>query len=152
MTTTTADRDGPAEPDAQYTLGLRRQQAHARCVVCGGDNDRGLGLVCEAAGGGAVVGVFQAEPWMAGYEGQLHGGVIAALLDSAMTQCLFAHDHAAVTAKLSVRYLMLAPAGVRYTVEAHLVDSRGTRHRMKAKLVHHDQTVAEAKALFLDRR
>lgn len=151
MTTTTADQNEPMQVNPQYVLRLRRKQQHERCVVCGTDNDHGLGLECVVSGEGAVAGVFQAEPWMAGYGGQMHGGIIASLLDSAMVQCLFAHDHVAITATLSVRYLKLAPLGARYTVEAEITETRSTRHRMRARLLLYGGMVAEAKALFLDR-
>ena len=57
-----------------------------------------------------------------GYPGCLHGGIIATILDSAMTNCLFALGHQAVTAELSVKFR--APVRLRRSA---LVEARATR-------------------------
>ena len=152
MNTTTADRTNRVDLSPQHLLELRRTQKHDRCVLCGHNNEKSLSFQCRVAGEQLVIGMFQSEPWMEGYDGQLHGGIIASLLDSAMVQCLFAHDHVAQTAKLEVRYTRPAPLGVCYRVEAHIAESRGTRHRMRAMVTRDNQVVADAKALFLDRK
>jgi acyl-coenzyme A thioesterase PaaI-like protein len=51
-----------------------------------------------------VEAVFSGGDPYQGYTGILHGGVIAMLLDAAMTNCLFAHGHCGVTAELTVRF------------------------------------------------
>ena len=49
---------------------------------------------------GSVRGVFFASAPLEGYTGLLHGGIAAAFLDGAMTNCLFAHGIEALTAEL----------------------------------------------------
>jgi acyl-coenzyme A thioesterase PaaI-like protein len=58
----------------------------------------------EAHAGGIVEAVFQPRVADEGYGGRLHGGVIATLLDAAMTNCLFAHGRCGVTGDLHLRY------------------------------------------------
>jgi len=52
-----------------------------------------------------------ADPKFEGYSGMVHGGIIATLLDSAMTHCLLHKGVSALTGRLSVRYLSPIPIG-----------------------------------------
>jgi len=85
-----------------------RDASHADCVAC--STDSVLGLRCSARPDGSVATVFQPAPWMAGYDGLLHGGIVAAALDAAATQCLFAHGIEGLTALLRIRYRRPAPS------------------------------------------
>jgi acyl-coenzyme A thioesterase PaaI-like protein len=58
----------------------------------------GLGLHFTVAPEGGVESTFAGSDVFEGYAGWLHGGLTAALLDGAMTNCLFAHGCQAVTA------------------------------------------------------
>ncbi|GAG45859.1 unnamed protein product, partial [marine sediment metagenome] len=86
-----------------------------------------------------------------GYAGSLHGGVISALLDGAMTHCIFAHGRAGVTGELRVRY--------RHSVVTdHMAVVRGWIRRfspplcfMGAELFQDGQVKATATAKFVDR-
>lgn len=53
---------------------------------------------------GKLSGQFELGKELQGYEGMVHGGVIAAIIDASMAQCLMGHDIVAYTADLSVRY------------------------------------------------
>jgi acyl-coenzyme A thioesterase PaaI-like protein len=53
---------------------------------------------------GSVQTTLQPERACEGYAGMLHGGVIATLLDAAMTNCLFAQGRCGLTAELCVRF------------------------------------------------
>jgi uncharacterized protein (TIGR00369 family) len=54
--------------------------------------------------GGGVEAEVVVDHRFEGYAGMVHGGVIATLLDAAMTNCLFARGVRGVTADLHVRY------------------------------------------------
>jgi acyl-coenzyme A thioesterase PaaI-like protein len=86
-----------------------------------------------------------------GYPDMLHGGIICALLDGAMTNCLFAHGHAAVTAELKVRFrhpvVTKRPARVR----AWIAKTFHPLHEMVAELVQEEQVMATARAKFVER-
>ena len=53
---------------------------------------------------GTLRGTFCGEKCHEGFAGIVHGGVISALADAAMTHCLFGHDVSAFTAELNVRF------------------------------------------------
>jgi uncharacterized protein (TIGR00369 family) len=82
----------------------RIQAVHENCFACGKCNALGLSLRFSPEADGAVGATFQPEAHLQGYPDVLHGGVISALLDSAMTHSLFARSVTAVTAELKVRF------------------------------------------------
>ena len=126
-----------------------RQQTHAWCVVCGAVNPMGLKIDFSLKPDGSVEGVFAGSAALQGYDGLLHGGVIAALLDGAMTNCLFAHDRVAVTAELTVRYHEPVQARNPVTVRAWLVQSSMGLHQLRAELTQNGCVKAVANAKFM---
>jgi uncharacterized protein (TIGR00369 family) len=87
-----------------------------------------------------------------GYDGYLHGGVIAALLDSAMTNCLFAHGRIALTGELNVRFLKPVVVNEPAIVSARVVESSPPLFCMEAELSQNGQSVAKATAKFIETR
>lgn len=107
---------------------------HGRCVVCGSDNPQGLQLRFHALAEGGVEAVFACAERFAGYAERLHGGIIASLLDSAMTNCLFACGQAAVTAELNVRYHAPVAIGQNAVIRAWLEQHAHWMSRVRAEL------------------
>src|ERR1035437_3200852 len=91
-------------PGSQAGLKSTRTQAHPFCLVCSQSNPLGLGLEFTVHDDGSVSTSFLGHSALEGFQGFLHGGMIASLLDGAMTNCLFAHGHVAMTGELKVRY------------------------------------------------
>ena len=87
---------------------ISARNGHSRCLLCGNLNPRSLNLSFQAAEDGGVRTRFKADTELQGYDDILHGGVIASLLDAAMTHCLFHHGVQAVTGDLHVRFVQRA--------------------------------------------
>jgi acyl-coenzyme A thioesterase PaaI-like protein len=109
----------------------------------------GLALRCELQPDGAVRGTFLGHCAVEGYPGWLHGGVIAALLDGAMTNCLFAHGIQALTAELQVRYLAPASSTEASEVRAWLESSRHGVFQLRAELKQQGHLKARACSKFM---
>ena len=124
---------------------------HAHCFVCGDRNPRSLGLSFRPAGGDTVAASFQAGPELQGYDGILHGGVIAALLDAAMTHCLSHRGVQAMTGELRVRFLHPVPCDALLEVKARSLAGRPPLYRAEAELVHGTLIMARAEATFMRR-
>ena len=144
--------DGVGRDDSEELIRTMQSVEHARCIVCGGDNPVGLKLEFVTEGRGRVSASFACPQALQGYAGLLHGGIISALIDGAMTNCLFSLGISAVTAELSVRYL--APVAVDHPaqVTATLERSRGPLHCLQAELRQHDRVLVRACGKFVDRR
>jgi acyl-coenzyme A thioesterase PaaI-like protein len=124
--------------------------AHPGCVVCGGANDRGLRLRYAPGDGNRVQAELNCDGSLEGYGGRLHGGIIAAALDGAMTHCLFALGRTAVTAELTVRFRHPVATGRPATVRARLERDLGPLYLLEAELVHDGVIKAVASAKFME--
>jgi uncharacterized protein (TIGR00369 family) len=75
------------------------------CFGCGGANPRGMRLAFEQDDARQrIVGRFRLGEEYQGGSGFLHGGIIALLLDEAMSKATRFHAEHAVTADLRVEY------------------------------------------------
>ena len=95
---------------------------HRNCFACGSNNGMGLGLKFDKDEDGTVFGKFFADPKFEGYSGIIHGGIIATLLDSAMTHCLLMSGISALTGRLSIKYSIPIRTGTVVKLEAKIVD------------------------------
>jgi len=138
--------DATASPD---TLEAFQQQMHSECVVCGQCGPGRLGLNFRVEDDGSVKAEFACDAAFGGYDGLLHGGVISAIADGAMTNCLFAHGIHAVTGELTVRFRHPMKLGDPLTVTARIVRDAAPLFLVEAELVQSDVTKATAKAKFV---
>jgi acyl-coenzyme A thioesterase PaaI-like protein len=123
---------------------------HPHCVVCGAANPRGLQVDFRPTADGGVEAHFDCATTFEGYSHRIHGGVAAALLDGAMTNCLFAHGHVAVTAELAVRYRHPVMTDHPATVRAWICESSHRLHRMRAELAQDGRVLVTATAKFFE--
>src|SRR5436305_1243024 len=73
------------------------------CFGCGPGNPHGLHLHFHEHDG-VVTSTFTTEQWQEGWEGVIHGGILATLLDESMAYVLYFAGIRAVTARMEVRY------------------------------------------------
>jgi len=134
---------------AQSLLEWNRSSAHAECLFCGQQNPTGFHLAFHAQDDGSVHGGFDCESSLQGYPETLHGGVVSALLDAAMTNCLFSRGVVAVTAELTVRFVR--PVRTSHSVELTAVVSklRGSLCYLSAELTQGGDVAARARATFM---
>lgn len=125
-------------------------QAHPNCVLCSSSNVNGLRLDFNVSDAGGVTATFDCDPQFEGYAGRLHGGIVASLLDSAMTNCLFANACSAVTLRLTVRYRHPVHTHKPATVRACVERSSPPRHVLKAEVVQDGEVKATAEGRFLE--
>jgi acyl-coenzyme A thioesterase PaaI-like protein len=119
--------------------------------MCGDRNPWSLRLRFRADDANTIHARFQGSPELQGYDGVLHGGIIAALLDAAMTNCLFHHGIEAVTGDLRVRFLQPIPCMALLNLRAWMLSETRSLYRVRAELAHHEQVMAWAEARFMER-
>ena len=94
------------------------------CLVCGRDNPHGLHLSFQVdpdAAGGNVYCDFKLEPHHIGFQGVIHGGVIATVLDEAMVwAATWSGRRFCLCAELNVRFRQMAVVGQPLRLEARV--------------------------------
>jgi uncharacterized protein (TIGR00369 family) len=131
---------------------ITTDNCHSQCILCGRQNAQSLHLSFHPAGDGAVRTRFEVHPELQGYDGLLHGGVIAALLDEVMTHCLFHHGVQAVTGDLHVRFVRAVPCDVPLEIRARMLSASPPLYRLRAEIVADERVMAWAEAKFMRRR
>ncbi len=136
----------------QACLDRLREKEHAMCLLCGTANPNGLKVKFRVQPDGSVAAAFDCLPMLQSYPSVLHGGVISALLDSAMASALFAIGVVAVTAALEVRFLAPTSTG-RFAMVRAWTENAGAHplYLQRAELLQDGKVVVEAKAKFIVR-
>jgi uncharacterized protein (TIGR00369 family) len=123
------------------------------CFGCGQANPVGLHLEFFLADDNSVVSRPVVGDRYEGPHGYLHGGIIATLLDEAMSKAVRARGYIAMTRKIEVDYLRPVPSVAEIRLEGRLVRSEGRKHWLEAKIVNSEgTTLAEGKGLFIEVR
>jgi uncharacterized protein (TIGR00369 family) len=137
---------------ASVGLAATSLQEHPDCFVCGPAHPAGLGLRFVSQADGSVVAEFDCDAMHQGYPRMIHGGIVACLLDGAMTHCLFAQGHAAVTGDLRVRYRHPLDVGTPAIVRAWVTKAAPPLFVMAAEVSQLGRVKAKATAKFMRRR
>jgi uncharacterized protein (TIGR00369 family) len=137
--------------EAEKNLQPMVHSAQNRCFGCGQANATGLRLEFLLAPDGGVVTLPTIADSFEGHPGYLHGGVIATLLDEAMSKSTRARGLTTMTRKLEVDYLRPVPSGAPLRVEGRVTQSEGRRHWVEAEIRDAEGTVlAQGKGLFME--
>jgi len=124
---------------------------HPDCFVCGQRNHGGLQLDFQLLPDGGVEAQLCCTHEFQGYPGYLHGGIIASLLDGAMTNCLFAHGKVAVTAELKIRYFSPIAIEKMLTLRSWIEKSRPRFFLLKAEIASEGILLAQGQGKFMER-
>jgi len=128
--------------------GQGESNLHRNCFACGSNNGMGLGLKFYRQEDGSVFGDFFADPKFEGYSGIIHGGIVATLLDSAMTHCLLMENIPALTGRLSIKYSTPIRTGTAVKLEARIVDQFHEMFILEGKALVDGKRVASAEAKY----
>lgn len=128
-------------------------KAQSRCFGCGPANAGGLHLEFLLAEDGRVVCLPTIPDNFEGPAGYLHGGIIATLLDEAMSKSVRARGLTAMTRQMEVNYLRPVHSGTPIRVEGRLTRSEDRKHWCEARVIDaRGHTLAGGKGLFIEVR
>ena len=125
------------------------------CFVCDGtgENPRSLGLKIfwDVEAKQSVIGLVPEESWC-GFEGFVHGGILAAICDDALAWAARKETGAwSMTANISVRFLRGVLAGGSYEARGELARRDGKKFHTHAVIRDQEgKTYVEAKAVFVE--
>lgn len=127
--------------------------AQNRCFGCGHANATGLRLEFFLAGDGSVVSLPTVRNAFEGPRGFLHGGIVATLLDEAMSKSVRVKGFTAMTRHLEVEYLKPVPSGAPIRIEGRTIQSDGRKHHTEARILNAaGELLAKSKGLFIEVR
>jgi acyl-coenzyme A thioesterase PaaI-like protein len=122
---------------------------HPACVACREPSAGGLGLRFTTGSDGTVATEFDCDPCYQGYPDRLHGGIVALLLDTAMTHCLFSRGVLGVTARLEIRYDSPVEIGTPASLRARVLRDDPRLYRLMAEIVQEGAVRVTASAAFV---
>ena len=135
---------------AQETFAALRRAHHGNCFVCGSAVPKGLGLDVTLHPDGSVSATFPCDDAFTGYDGRVHGGTLASLMDGAMVNCLFARGLVAYTAELQVRYRRPVRTAVPAQIRAWVERSGCRLHVLRGEILQEAEIVVTARGKFLE--
>ena len=96
------------------------------CFVCGAKNDAGLKikLRTDAELGESAAEVRFADRFQ-GWEGVVHGGLLATVLDEALVYAAGAKGFKTVTGEITVRFVKPVKTGVAYRLKGRMLEDKG---------------------------
>ena len=104
-----------------------------KCFACGMSNPDGLRIEWKVDGTCATA-EFVPEGKYQGWKGIVHGGILATLLDEAMTRLAWVVCGGALTAEMTVRYVKPAKVGETLFIRGEIVKDAPRMVEMKASL------------------
>jgi uncharacterized protein (TIGR00369 family) len=127
--------------------------AQNRCFGCGKANPTGMQLDFLRAEDNSVVCFPTVPDTFEGPRGYVHGGIIATLLDEAMSKAVRASGFIAMTRHMEVDYLRPVPSAAPLRLEGRITRNEGRKHWTEAKIANAEGMVlAHGKGLFIDVR
>lgn len=122
-----------------------------RCFGCGERNRTGLRLGFYVDAEHVIVSRVRLAKRFEGPPGHAHGGVIATLLDEAMSKANRQFGVLAMTRQMEVEYLKPVPLGLRLLLTGRHTGAEGRKHRCEAELANEaGEVLARGKALFIE--
>lgn len=119
-------------------MNLERLAGSRGCFVCGRkeENPMGLNLAIywDPDGETTVIPFDPVQGWC-GYEGVVHGGILAAIGDDAMAWAIRRQEGVwSVTARMETRYRRPVKMGQTYTARGRVLSRKGRRIETRAVL------------------
>jgi uncharacterized protein (TIGR00369 family) len=121
------------------------------CFACGKDNPQGMHLKFSLdREGKRYVSNFRLSKRFTGPPGYCHGGIIATILDDAMSKLNKLRDVIAATSQLRIEYLKPVPLHTPLRVESRELWKRGRRLTHTAEILDQAGTVlARGRGVFM---
>lgn len=129
---------------------MKELKDNQRCYVCGKENPAGLQVAFEIdKNARTITGRFTPKQVHEGWEGIVHGGVIAALLDEAMVKLAAHLGIPAVSAEITVKFKNPAAAADTLAISGRITKEARRLIEAEATVTRGLVIVAEAKGKLL---
>lgn len=121
---------------------------NSRCWLCGNFNPHGFQLRFRQENGDTVTETV--IPWYyQGFDGVVHGGMVAALLDEIMSHAVKSTGVIAVTGTLQTKYIRPCRTGVLTLLRGRVTDKRERILEAQGEVIQDGIVVAEGRGVFV---
>lgn len=131
---------------------VEKKQSHQHCMLCGPQSTFGLKLNFYQDQEGSVWAKTKGSIHQQGYQGILHGGFIAALLDAGMCNAIFNQGAEAVTGDMNIRYFAEIPLTADIIIRGKINKSYLSLYKVEAEIYVDQQLMAKSNARFMKRQ
>ncbi len=119
-----------------------------RCFLCGSHNPHGIPLHFSKEGEDTVI--RGTVPWyFQGFQGVVHGGIVASLLDEVMSHSVKKEGEHAVTGSLEVRYTRPCCTDLEVEVRGRVTRRSGRALETESTITQGGEVIARGKAVFV---
>ena len=123
---------------------------YSNCFVCGDLNPGGLKAKFFFDGKKAYTEIAT-DSRFEGYKGIYHGGVLSSLLDEIMIKAILANETYAVTAEMTVRFLLPVKTGDKLSITGWVRSHKGRLYLTEGEAVNSEgQMVASASGKYVE--
>jgi uncharacterized protein (TIGR00369 family) len=127
------------------------QQPENRCFACGPDNPAGLHMEFFVGEDGSIFAFPVISGAFDGYPGNVHGGMIATMLDEVMSKSVRQAGYLAMTRHIEVDYVRPVPSSARLRIEGRITGDEGRKHWTQGRIRDEEgKILARAKGLFVE--
>jgi len=137
----------PTATDQQAVI--LQKKLHSHCFACAPSNEHGLGLIFHVDTNGLTHATWQPLPAFQSYDGRIHGGILATLMDASMVHALFARGIVGVTVEMTVRYHAPVFLGKPVEVTTRLEAQTHGVYRLRSEVRQDGDLAAKAHAKFM---
>tara|TARA_R110001583_G_scaffold21088_1_gene80246 strand:+ start:11711 stop:12187 length:477 start_codon:yes stop_codon:yes gene_type:complete len=139
-------------PTVSLLKKIEKQQSHQYCMLCGTQSTFGMKLDFYNDQEGTIWGRAKGSIHQQGFQGILHGGFLAALLDAGMCNVIFNSGAEAVTGDMNIRYHAEVPITADMIIHARIIKSFLTLYKVEAEIYVNQKLVVKANARFMKRQ
>ncbi len=121
---------------------------NGRCFLCGNLNPHGFQLRFRQEGEHTVTETT--IPWYyQGFDGVVHGGIVASLLDEIMSYAVKSTGQIAVTGTLTVKYVAPCRTEQPVLLRGRVVHHNGRIMEAQGEIIQEEKIVAQGKGIFV---
>jgi len=126
-----------------------REELHSHCFACNPANEHGLGVSFCVDTHGVTHATWQPLPVFQSYDGRIHGGILATLMDASMVHALFARGIVGATVEMTVRYHAPVILGLPVEVTTQIEAQKHGVYSLRAEVRQDGDLAAKAHAKFM---
>jgi acyl-coenzyme A thioesterase PaaI-like protein len=120
------------------------------CIVCGQENNHGMKINYQLTPKGIISAQWIPSEKYEGLKGIIHGGILTAVIDEAMSKTIIAMSIEALTVELNVRFHNYVTSGDKLRISAGIVKKEKRKIITEGFIVREpDEKILHAGATFL---